>query len=335
MALSFNVNDIERLTASKYVNAVGMMILLWDHILTFPDEVQLIWKARLSSAKVLFLVNRYMVPFTMIVQTHEFSGLEGYLSLACCKAWYAIGVSVGTLSIATTNFLILLRLWVIWDRSPRLVLSTLTLFIVTQLVTIGCAAYVIYDLMPNLAILARVHACIPIEKPKLMVIWVPGLVFEFVVFATTVWNALDRPRPQDLRMAKILYRDGCLYFLCLFVSRLANMLLSVFAPASLSFVGIYFLWSFCNITLARLVFNLRRLSTKKTSTGQHSTVQDGCDDDDHHHDGEKLVEEEDVKNPCGGDVTELPVLHKQCLGHGAQDRADTCSAQYTLGISSA
>ena len=33
-----------------------------------------------------------------------------------------------------------------------------------------------------------------------------------MVFLAAVWNALDRPRSRDVRMTKIMYRDGSLYF---------------------------------------------------------------------------------------------------------------------------
>ena len=42
-------------------------ILLWDHLLTFHDEVRLIWRAQLTIPKVLFLFNRYVVPASLIV----------------------------------------------------------------------------------------------------------------------------------------------------------------------------------------------------------------------------------------------------------------------------
>ncbi|KAN0078365.1 hypothetical protein V8E55_010422 [Tylopilus felleus] len=295
-------------------------ILLWDQVLTFPDEVQLIWNARLSIAKVLFLLNRYMVPFAMIAQSHEFSGTTPHLSLPVSRfrarcpgvsgvdvlvlldvgfsSWYTIGMTVGMLSIASNNFLILLRLWVLWDRSPRLVLGTLTFFVVTQLVTFGCAAYVIYDMLPSLLIDPVLRVCLPTSKPKLMLLWTPGIVFEFIVFLTTVWNALDRPRSRNIGMTHVLYRDGSLYFFGLFALRLVNMLVCVLAPASLTFLGVFFLWSVCNITVSRLIFNLRRLSSE-------AAANPNTRDEDEE---EKL---EDVEEGGGTEQTELPVLHKE------------------------
>jgi hypothetical protein len=41
---------------------------------------------------------------------------------------------------------------------------------------------------------------------------VAQIVFEFMIFITTWWNALDQPLPQHAKMAKVLYRDGSIYF---------------------------------------------------------------------------------------------------------------------------
>lgn len=42
-----------------------------------------------------------------------------------------------------------------------------------------------------------------------------------MVFLATVWNARDRPRVRDSEMAKIMYRDGSLYFFVRAVFRFA------------------------------------------------------------------------------------------------------------------
>jgi hypothetical protein len=46
---------------------VGAVVLLYDHIITLPDEYRFVWKARPSFAKYAFLVNRYAVPAVMVL----------------------------------------------------------------------------------------------------------------------------------------------------------------------------------------------------------------------------------------------------------------------------
>ncbi|KAG2148871.1 hypothetical protein DEU56DRAFT_753105 [Suillus clintonianus] len=243
LVLSFTSSELQNLRASQYVSAAGLVVLLWDHFLTFHDEVELVWRARLSFPKVLFLFNRYVVPVSLIVLTYEFQ---------FCQTWFGVGIVVGMVSIGTSNFLILLRLWVLWDRKTRLVLVTLALFIVTQ-ITMMCSG-------ANVA----------------------QIVFEFMIFIMTWWNALDKPHPQHAKMAKVMYRDGSIYFFfepadlrqALFGLRLVNLILSIISPLSLMFLGVFFIWSACNVTLTRLIMNLRRVAAEAEENGFEETYID-------------------------------------------------------------
>lgn len=46
--------------------AVGLVVLLYDHVLTFADEVRLVWLAPRSLAKYAFLLERYLVLGTLL-----------------------------------------------------------------------------------------------------------------------------------------------------------------------------------------------------------------------------------------------------------------------------
>ena len=53
-----------------------------------------------------------------------------------------------------------------------------------------------------------------------------------MIFLTTVWNALDRPRSHNSEMAKIMYRDGSMYFFVrvfLLDFDMPNMLICMYA----------------------------------------------------------------------------------------------------------
>lgn len=258
-ALTFTTTELQNLRASQYVSAVGLVILLWDHFLTIHDEVELVWRAQMSFPKLLFLFNRYVVPICLIILTYATSGFSNdILSDSFCQTWFGVGIVIGMVSIGTSNFLILLRLWVLWDRKTRLVLVTLPLFLVTQITAIVCTTYVVSRMMPLMVFEPYLHSCMLTDKVNFVILWTPGIVFELMIFIMTWWNALDRPLPQHAKMAKIMYRDGSIYFFVLFGLRLLNLVLSIVSPLSLMFLGVFFIWSACNVTLTRLIMNLRR-----------------------------------------------------------------------------
>ncbi|KAG1748122.1 hypothetical protein EDB19DRAFT_244743 [Suillus lakei] len=113
--------------------------------------VELIWRARLSFPKLLFLFNRYVVPASLILLTYAISGLSDDILPDSLPNMVRCRHSGRHAIYRHHNFLILLRLWVLWDRKTRLVLVTLTLFLVTQITSIVCTAYVVSSMMRELS----------------------------------------------------------------------------------------------------------------------------------------------------------------------------------------
>ncbi|KAG2341777.1 hypothetical protein BDR05DRAFT_964789 [Suillus weaverae] len=70
MSVPLNVEIIsEALEASQdiAVGVLGFTILVWDHVITFADEVEIIWGRPKKLLTFLFLLNRYLIPIGFIV----------------------------------------------------------------------------------------------------------------------------------------------------------------------------------------------------------------------------------------------------------------------------
>ncbi|KAG8742328.1 hypothetical protein FRC12_015394 [Ceratobasidium sp. 428] len=78
--LGIDIHEIElelsHVRASRYLSAAGYVLLLYDYLLTLPDEVRLIWPTSWSLVKVLFLINRYTVPVFLTVNNWAMSGFS-------------------------------------------------------------------------------------------------------------------------------------------------------------------------------------------------------------------------------------------------------------------
>jgi len=44
----------------RYLLYAAFALMIWDHLLTFQREIQLVWRARWTVIKALFLFNRYI-----------------------------------------------------------------------------------------------------------------------------------------------------------------------------------------------------------------------------------------------------------------------------------
>ncbi|KZO92706.1 hypothetical protein CALVIDRAFT_567188 [Calocera viscosa TUFC12733] len=60
--------------ASAYVSGAGLVIVIYDILLTTSSEIRLIWGASRSVAKCLYLYNRYTVPVALIINGYMMTG---------------------------------------------------------------------------------------------------------------------------------------------------------------------------------------------------------------------------------------------------------------------
>ncbi|KAJ7779221.1 hypothetical protein B0H16DRAFT_1711566 [Mycena metata] len=60
-------SDISDTVRTNFVAFASFTILAWDHVLTFSDEVELIWKGKKGPITYLFLFNRYFTPLGFII----------------------------------------------------------------------------------------------------------------------------------------------------------------------------------------------------------------------------------------------------------------------------
>ncbi|KAJ6535908.1 hypothetical protein DFH09DRAFT_97674 [Mycena vulgaris] len=257
---------LHNVAVTRYVSAAGYVALLYDHVLTFDDEVEYVWSAPNTLAKILFLMLRYMVPLSLSVQIITRSGIPVIpMSNTVCKGWIAFATYSGWLSIAISNFLVLLRIWTTLPRGHRLIAWSLAFFVVTQLTSFGVTSWVIVEMI-RVFVYSPIGLCTFTAKPDVVGLWVVGLAFEVVVFITVCWNTLDRPRAlspgTDVAVTRILFRDGVVYFVMLFIFRIANAAIAVVAPVSSIFVIVFFIWAATTITTTRLIINSRRVGGK-------------------------------------------------------------------------
>ncbi|KAF7761632.1 hypothetical protein Agabi119p4_9624 [Agaricus bisporus var. burnettii] len=74
MDLPDPVSATLRLLAGKYLQIASFIMLAYDHMITFGQEVEVIWKRPMSFATILFFLNRYanlMQCIVLVVAFHE------------------------------------------------------------------------------------------------------------------------------------------------------------------------------------------------------------------------------------------------------------------------
>ncbi|KAJ6568461.1 hypothetical protein B0H10DRAFT_2238195 [Mycena sp. CBHHK59/15] len=214
------LNVVQDILVVRYVSVAGLVILLYDHSLSFSDEVKLVWNAKFTSSKFLFLAMRYLVPCMMIVHSVQLSGLS--------DMHVSDKIFVGRITIVFNNWLVLLRLWILWERDQTLILCTLSLFIAAQMATFICTSIGLARMLPQIYFVPTLHLCVSTAPAKLAVMWIPGLAFESVVLMAMGWKSVS-----NILFTCLILTVGLQF---LFALGLTNTILVFVARPSLVFV---------------------------------------------------------------------------------------------------
>ncbi|KAF7315685.1 hypothetical protein MIND_00084100 [Mycena indigotica] len=297
---------------TRYVNAAAFVILLYDHLLTLGTEISLIWPAKLTSAKALFLYVRYVVPCAMILYTVQLSGLASSLTLSdavssvlviissrsnhyqFCRWWMSFAAFIGwaavassncaqrssvsrtTLTATSFNFASALgymgpqsqaddldhdMLYYHPDNRPDCSLHLgLANEAFVSLPPFSHQAHIVYP--AHLQWNKGAQMCIFNRHVQVSILWIPGMVFDIILFLVTWWNALNKPRPSNAPLAATMYRDGLFYFVVLLALRILNTVLAE-APHiqnGLTFVAMFPVLCLTATTTCRLIIRLREVS---------------------------------------------------------------------------
>jgi len=167
------VSGLNIANGTRYLSAAGLVCLLYDHALTFSEEVSLIWRAPRSFAKFAFLANRYLVPIALIAVNTGLSGLSG-LSFTDedCLSVLTFSSLTSIVSIGMANLLILLRVLLLWDKERHILILLASVWLVTFCTTVGLMIATVIILAPavqynSLAVVCDVTAA----TPALVAVW--------------------------------------------------------------------------------------------------------------------------------------------------------------------
>ncbi|KAF7367973.1 hypothetical protein MSAN_00862700 [Mycena sanguinolenta] len=252
-----------------YFAAASLCILLYDHIICFPKEVsstpshslhdlltefnaqvQLMWSSRWGLAKGVYLWNRY---FSLIAISLNTSVIVREIATECI-GWLKVQGITSTIIIGTVDFVLMLRVWIMYARPRLLVWLFLGLGIaeVTAMVAVDFVAYgqmtrASSFLPPPLPLIfARVRVltcsqteyvhlgpilpgCYAYNVPRFLTVYAAVPLFvTFVMFVMTLYKCCSTLRVTErsvMPVWRLFLRDGVLWFLAVFAAAGAALLI--------------------------------------------------------------------------------------------------------------
>ncbi|KAJ7083924.1 hypothetical protein C8R43DRAFT_1051928 [Mycena crocata] len=261
----------------RYISAASFMALVFDHAITIDDEVRTIWINPTTRwhSKAAFVINRYLTEAIIAYVVYIFSGTATSLNTTVCQRFLWIYGVTCIVCGAISHFVILIRVYSLWDRRvgvARILTASFTVCITTVSVL---GVFAVIEMKPELTYFEPFRTCVFGIQPK-VTIGMLGVLsfFDSFLVALVIFNAMDRPRHTHIEIVSGLQTDGAGFFLAMCVLRFADLMVSIYAPQPAEvFMAITTVWGVCAIINARLHMRLEGLSRSK-SQGDVIMMQD-------------------------------------------------------------
>lgn len=271
------VEDFGQTRVTIYMGFVSFMILIWEHVITFADEVEFIWYGKKGIIVILFLINRYLTPLGFIINL--FAYLSPTWTPERCERFVRYEGSMTVIGLNVAALMMLMRIIALYSGRPLVIWGVVVVFAVE----LGVNAWLLSN---GIAVEhdERIHSCTMIFNDTVGSIaaasaWLP-LLYDTIVLLLTLYKTLGPVRHKNAgKIARVLLRDGMLYWSVIFVVNLVLTLMIATAPPGLQNITAQLEYLLTVAMMSRITIHLRKQARSREldahlATYSYSTTTD-------------------------------------------------------------
>lgn len=270
-----SAEDVWGATLVNRSSAAAIAFLVWDVLITFGDEVDLVWsKPHTFRMKWLFLFVRY---FAVALQLSLiFDGTDVakpfHYTLHACRIWYIFQEVSTQVLIAAVEIVLMLRVQAIYHRQPIITNGLYALFLAEN----TCMVIALVRVVPGVEF---DEACIVTRSPFGLVYFAAAFIsFETLLFVLTLVKFISALYAGwgDTPVLTLLVRDGTWAFALIFAVLCINAAFFLGAPNAMAAVAYQWLISVESFAGARLILNVLALEESHnslTTSGTQTSIR--------------------------------------------------------------
>ncbi|KAG1736930.1 uncharacterized protein EDB91DRAFT_1141721 [Suillus paluster] len=247
-------------------------LYVWDFILTFHDEVTILWGTRWTISRILFFINRYFGLGAIIAST--FFDVQTNPTTPICHGFTNFDI-VGVLLVLNIEIILLRRLFVLYDHKRLIVIPMLASFLAVFITMMGIAIALSIYSQANEYVISGL--CTESTPSWFLPFWIPLMAFDFVIMTLAGFKSVQHYRHvpnknwSGARFMKTLARDSFIYFACNFFNYLAITLIFQLAPPEFLQLGASWTIVIPPITANHLLINMEQSRFTNTNSATNST----------------------------------------------------------------
>lgn len=216
----------EAIYATRASNYALLTLLVWDMIITFPREIEVVWKSKWTVVKVLFLLNRYVTPWFMAAHIWALSGRAVGLSDKSCRIIYSFSTIAEITCISFVSLVTVMRLYTLFEVSHRTLYILLVLWLATFMAAAALLIPNVWGPIEQIIYIKSLNFCSisALSSPSAWTLWIPRATEHGLLFVFLIVNAMGTPRKSQTNVVAVLYRQGIVYNAMTFILFLGILL---------------------------------------------------------------------------------------------------------------
>ncbi|TFK66178.1 hypothetical protein BDN72DRAFT_159157 [Pluteus cervinus] len=264
--LEFFKATLPALRVTKGLNAACLCLAVYEYWITLDDEVRCFWNGPWTVSRVLFFLNRYMLP--LVTAYVVFCDTITMPSQSVCGFTFRFAFYTEVIASGIVQAILVVRVWYLFSEN-RAAQMTIYLAFVASFITSMYFMHVSakdLQLLPNFRDIVEYRQGCKASRPhKFGRVYIPPLVLHTLLYAMTAYCALrNRRLLKEAPIVKRLVRDGGFFLLVVFVTvgfTTVGSFLTDVLTINLPSIFTPFLLTTTSIAVSRVMFSIHSLAS--------------------------------------------------------------------------
>lgn len=263
--------SLEGAEVARIMSIACFSLAVYEYIITLDEEIKYFWSGKWTASRILFLMNRYLSIFIMVVAITCFSIPNP--SPVFCKRAIQTEFLLNIIAISVIQGILVARIWYLFQGSRRVQISVVFGFFVSLVLSLAflylsandlriITSESISEIFPGI----RNTGCKAARPPGFWRIYLPSLVLHSMLYILTAIRALrNRRLLKNAPLLKRLLRDGGFFYFVVFVSvnlTTIGSLLHGLPKVNIPAIYSHFLLTTTSIAVSRVMLSIHSLAHK-------------------------------------------------------------------------
>ncbi|KAJ7929135.1 hypothetical protein B0H13DRAFT_1965750 [Mycena leptocephala] len=235
-------------------------VLLYDHLITIDQEIDLFWRRDWSLLKGVFIFHRYLGLTCALIALSAILSPNVTDAVSICTFWFQWEMWGYTVVVLTSELVLLLWIFVIYNRDMRVLAMMGVLFVAetVSVIVILAKSFAQLQITSQIATGLAMNFCSLRNPPQFFFwFWLPVLIYNSAILALFIVKGTNAFRVSYDPTVWHLYRRSLVNFLAIFAVYLVCCVFWIVGDFSLGQIPAGFALAFSITSSTRLLINIR------------------------------------------------------------------------------